>query len=197
MLKAMLLVFTLVTSVQSQPPFAAPKTEAQEVELALSAAPESLRAGAGVYVLATAGYKKVRESSNGLTCLVERSRPDTLEPICWDPEGTATIMPKTLAEAEWRAAGLSAAEVERRGNEGFATGRFRAPSRAGVAYMMSAQNYVFNGKSVVHYHPHVMIYAPYVTNAMIGADQKDPYQPWVLNEGSPHAYIIVVPGGMK
>jgi hypothetical protein len=61
--------------------------------------------------------------------------------------------------------------------------------------MMSAQNFVFNGQSVIHYHPHVMIYAPYVTNKMIGADQKDPYQPWVLNEGSPHAYIIVVPGG--
>lgn len=193
MLKRMSLVFTIVTAMQA-PQFTPPSNEAQEVALALSAAPESLRAGAGVYALGKSGYRKVRETTNGLTCLVERSRPDTLEPICWDREGTEAIMPKTLAEAEWRAAGLSAAEVERRGNEGFATGRFRAPSRAGVAYMMSAQNFVFNGQAVVHYHPHVMIYAPYVTNAMISADQKDPYQPWVLNEGSPHAYIIVVPG---
>jgi hypothetical protein len=37
-----------------------------------------------------------------------------------------------------------------------------------------------------------MIYAPYLTNKDIGATGKDPNAPWVLNEGSPHAYIIVV-----
>lgn len=191
------LIFLTALAVSSQRPFTPPATEAEEVTLALSAAPEGLRAGAAVYVLDKTGYRKFRDAANGLTCLVERSRPDSLEPICWDAEGAATIMPRVLAEAEWRAAGLDAAEVERRVNEGFATGRFRAPSRAGVAYMMSAQNFVFNGERVIHYHPHVMIYAPYVTNAMIGADQTDPYQPWVLNEGSPHAYIIVVPGRVK
>jgi hypothetical protein len=175
--------------------FTRPATETEEIALALSAAPASLRAGAGVHVMTATGYRKVRDTQNGLTCLVEQSRPDTQEPICWDPEGTATIMPAVLAAAEWRCAGADAATVERRVNEGFASGRFRPPSRAGVAYMMSAENYVFNGQSVIHYHPHVMVYAPYVTNAMIGADMKDPYQPWVLNEGSPHAYIIVVPGG--
>lgn len=191
-----LMVLTAL-AVSSQRPFTPPATETEEVTLALSAAPETLRAGAGVYVLDKTGYRKHRDATNGLTCLVERSRPDSLEPICWDAEGTAAIMPRVLAEAEWRAAGLDAAEVERRVNEGFATGRFRAPSRAGVAYMMSTQNFVFNGERVIHYHPHVMIYAPYVTNAMIGADQQDPYQPWVLNEGSPHAYIIVVPARTK
>ncbi|TAK16859.1 MAG: hypothetical protein EPO35_04435 [Acidobacteria bacterium] len=195
MLTVLPIVFVVATAVpfSQARQFTPPATESQEIELALSAAPETLRAGAGVYVLGTSGYKKVRETANGLTCLVERTRPDTLEPICWDPEGTATIMPKVLAEAEWRAAGIAAAEVERRTSEGFASGRFRAPTRAGVAYMMSAHNYVFNGERVIHYQPHVMIYAPYVTNKMIGADMKDPNQPWVLNEGSPHAYIIVIP----
>lgn len=199
MLTALPFVFAIATTVPvpQTPQFTRPATEAEEVALALSAAPESLRAGAGVYVLAQPGYKKVRDTSNGLTCLVERTRPDTLEPICWDPEGTATIMPKALAEAEWRAAGLDAADVERKVNEGFASGRFRAPARAGVAYMMSAHNYVFNGERVIHYQPHVMIYAPYVTNKMIGADMKDPNQPWVLNEGSPHAYIIVIPASRR
>ncbi len=37
-----------------------------------------------------------------------------------------------------------------------------------------------------------MFYAPYMTNADIGATGKDPNAPWILNEGSPHAYIIVV-----
>jgi hypothetical protein len=58
--------------------------------------------------------------------------------------------------------------------------------------MLSAENYVFNGQRVVKYHPHVMFYAPYLTNADIGANGKDPNAPWILNEGSPHAYMIVV-----
>jgi hypothetical protein len=169
-----------------------PANQAEEITLALSALPEPMRAGATVYTLGPKGYVKAREGTSGVNCLVERSRPDTQEPICWDREGSETIMPLTLARAEWRAAGASEAEIERRAGEGFAKGQFRAPRKAGVSYMLSAENYVFNGQRVVKYHPHVMIYAPYVRNADIGTTPGDPNAPWVLNEGSPHAYIIVV-----
>ncbi len=151
-----------------------------------------MRATAAVHVLGPKGYRKARDGSSGIHCLVERSRPDTQEPICWDKEGSETIMPVAYAEAEMRAAGVKDDEVERRVGEGFAKGRFRAPRRGGVAYMLSAENYVFNGQRVMRYHPHVMFYAPYATNADIGSNGKDPNAPWVLNEGSPHAYIIVV-----
>jgi hypothetical protein len=57
--------------------------------------------------------------------------------------------------------------------------------------MLSAENYVFNGERVIKYHPHVMSYAPYMTNADIGVTGTDPNAPWVLHEGSPHAYIII------
>ena len=173
-------------------PFARPATEADEIALALSALPEPLRADAGVYVLGPKGYRLARQGSSGIICLVSHDRPDTQEPICWDREGSETILPLALAKGEWRAAGVGEQEIERREHEGFARGTFRAPRRAGVAYMVSTENWVFNGQRVVKYHPHVMVYAPYVTNADIGATMKDPSAPWVLNEGSPHAYIIVV-----
>jgi hypothetical protein len=178
---------------QSHRAFTPPATEADEVALALAALPETLRGNASVYVLGKSGYRRVREGTSGLSCLVERSRPDTMEPICWDREGTESILPLVLAKAEWRAAGASDDEVKRRTDAGFASGKFRAPRRGGVSYMLSTENYVFAGDRVIKYHPHVMIYAPYVTNADIGATGKDPFAPWVLNEGTPHAYIIVVP----
>jgi hypothetical protein len=168
-----------------------PATEAEESALALSALPEPMRAGATVYVLGAKGYKKAKDGTSGVSCLVERSRPDTQEPICWDREGSDTIMPVVMAKAEWRAAGVAEAEITARVNDGFATGKFRAPRRGGVAYMLS-ENWVFNGQRVVKYSPHVMFYAPYLTNADIGSNGKDPHAPWILNEGSPHAYIIVV-----
>jgi hypothetical protein len=174
------------------PAMKAPATEAEEMALALGALPESMRATAAVHVLGPKGYKKAREGTSGINCMVERSRPDTQEPICWDREGSESIMPVAYAKAEWRAGGLKEDEVERRVADGFASGRFRTPRRGGVAYMLSTENYVFNGQRVIKYHPHVMFYAPYMTNADIGANGKDPNAPWILNEGSPHAYIIVV-----
>ena len=177
---------------QSPVPFTRPVTEAEEVALALSALPETMRAAATVYALGPAGYRKVREGTSGVSCLVERSRPDTQEPICWDREGSETIMPVAIDKAAWQAEGIAEAEIERRVAERFRNGTYRAPRRGGVSYMLSTENYVFNGQRVIKYVPHVMFYAPYLTNRDIGADGKDPMAPWVLNEGSPHAYIISV-----
>jgi hypothetical protein len=174
------------------PAFAPPATPAEEILLALSALPESMRSSATVHVLGPRGYEKVREGTSGVHCLISHDRPDTQEPICWDREGSETILPVKLDEASWRQAGVSETEIEARVAAGFQSGRYRAPRRSGVAYMMSSANWVFNGEKVIHYHPHVMMYAPYLTNADIGADGKDPNAPWILNEGSPHAYIIVV-----
>lgn len=169
-----------------------PLTREQEIDLALSAVPAHLRPAAAVYVLGKEGYALAREGGNGVTCLVGRERPDTQEPICWDREGTETILPVALEEGRLRAQGLSEEAVEAKIAEGFARGTFRAPRRAGIAYMLSQENHVWNGRQVVHYFPHVMIYAPYVTNADIGSDGKSPWMPWVLREGHPHAYIMVV-----
>ena len=186
-----LVLIVAAMALQAPPTFRRPATEAEEVVLALSALPEGMRAAAGVYVLGPTGYRQVRAGTSGVQCLVSRDRPDTQEPICWDREGSETILPLTLAKAEWRAAGASDEEITRREQAGFATGRFRSPRRGGVSYMLSDDNWVFNGERVIRYRPHVMTYAPYVTNADIGATRTDPLSPWVLNEGTPHAYIIV------
>lgn len=166
--------------------------KAQEASLAASAAPASLRDGVGLYLLGPEGYEEQRPSRNGLTCLVERGPEGTVEPICWDAEGTESILPVVREKAALRAKGLSEGDIDSAIADGFRTGRFRAPRRGGVAYMLSTENVVWNGERLVKYHPHVMVYAPYVTNADIGADGTDPWMPWVLNEGTPQAYIITV-----
>ena len=184
----------LMASQDPATPFKRPANEAEEIRMALSALPEGMRDAAGVYVLGAKGFVRARESRSGVNCLLSRSRPDTQEPICWDREGSETILPLALAKAEWRAAGASDDEIQKREHEGFATGRFRAPRKGGVSYMLSSENWVHNGQKVVKYFPHLMFYAPYATNADIGSDGKDPNAPWVLNPGTPHAYIIVVSG---
>ena len=68
----------------------------KEVALALSAGPEHLRQGAAVYALERNGFVKVRDGSNGFTCIVNRDHPLNQKPVCFDAEGTATILPKAL-----------------------------------------------------------------------------------------------------
>jgi len=164
----------------------------REIALAESAGPAGAVKAATIYLLGEAGYEIARSGTNGFSCLVVRSRPDTLEPICYDPEGTTTHLPADLAEARLRGEGKAEEAIGREMAEGFKTGAYRAPRRAGVAYMLSEENRVFNGEKVIPYPPHVMIYAPYVTNQDIGADFSSPWHPWVLEEGTPGAYIMVV-----
>src|ERR1700746_3518075 len=107
----------------------------KETDLALNAAPEHLRKSAGVYVLERHGFVKIRESTNGFTCIVNRDHPLSLKPVCFDAEGTATILPKILRVGELLMQGKAMSEINAEIAEGFRTGKYIAPRRSGVAYM--------------------------------------------------------------
>jgi hypothetical protein len=174
----------------------------KEIALALSAAPEHLRKGAGVYVLERSGFVKVRDSANGFTCIVNRDHPLNQKPVCFDAEGTATILPKILRVGELLMQGKSMSEINAEIAEGFRTGKYISPRRAGVAYMLSGDIRNFNPRTgkVESFPPHIMFYAPNLTNADLGttpeALAKDPTLPFVAYQG-PHGFIIVVNSDAK
>lgn len=178
----------------------------QEIELALSAGPEHLRSDATVYVFGKSGYTKIRSGGNGFTCMVNRdgnqAGDNHLKPTCWDPEGSATIVPITLRVGELLAQGKTADEIKQDIDAGFSAGRFRSPRKAGIAYMLKGDvQYDPKTKEVSNtsFPPHYMIYAPGVTNADIGmsidARKKYPSLPLVYSGysgGTRTAYIIVM-----
>ncbi len=167
--------------------------EAREIGLAKSAGLPAWTDGADIYILKRGGFQLARKGTNGFACMVQRDQADTLAPICYDPEGTAAILPRVLRETELREQGKSQQEIEADTKERFRTDVYRAPRRNGIAYMLSKENRVFNGERVIWFPPHLMFYAPYVKSADIGAaPQHMPQSPLVLHEGHPHAYIIVV-----
>ena len=189
---------TRANAVSAQPlPELLPREK--EIALALSAAPEHLRNDAGVYVLERNGFVKVRSSTNGFTCIVNRDHPLNQKPVCFDAEGTATILPKILRVGELLMRGKPMSEIDVEIAEGFRTGKYISPRRSGVAYMLSGDIRNFNPQTgkVESFPPHVMFYAPNLTNADLGttreALKKDPSLPFVAYEG-PHGYIIVLAG---
>jgi len=170
----------------------------KEVALALSACPPPVAAKAAVYVLDRAGYIKVRDGENGFTAIVQHAVPASQDPQCMDAEGTRTFLPRYLKVAEWRAQGKSADEIKRLVADAFAKGIFQPPTKPGIDYMLSTENFTPNAKGeVVHFPPHVMFYAPYLTNADLGlggplGPDGNPEGPaFVAGEGTPQALIIV------
>lgn len=170
----------------------------REITMALAAAPEHLRAGAGVYALDTAGFVRVRESTNGFTCIVNRDHPLSLKPTCYDAEGSATILPKVIQVGAWMMEGKSLQEIAQLVAAGFQSGRFISPRRPGVAYMLSGDIKNVNSRTgeVGSFPPHVMFYAPNLTNADIGStgDGRDGL-PFIAYQG-PHGYMIMMPASM-
>ena len=116
-----------------------------------------------------------------------------------DTEGTRTHLPRILKVAEWRAQGKGREEIQRFIADAFAQGVFQPPARPGLDYMLSTETLTPNEQGVIGpYPPHVMFYAPYLTNADLGVDRKNldsdgnPSGPaFVAGEGTPHALIIV------
>ncbi len=170
----------------------------RQIQLALSAAPPEIAPHATVYVLKSRGYVNARTGTNGFTCLVERQYPETLEPLCYDPEGSATILPARLYREELRTAGLPEEEVQRKVDAAYKTGRFQAPRKPGLAYMLSTQARVYDPhlKKIIQAPPHLMFYAPYATNKDVGGFWGQ-HLPFVIGEGQPDAYIIVIPALMS
>lgn len=168
---------------------------AEETRLALDAAPAHLRAGAGVYVLRERGFVRVRESSNGFTCLVNRDHPRALKPTCWDAEGTRTIVPRVLYEGELLMRGVSPSAIAREVADGFRTGRFAPPTRPGVAYMLSSgiRNVDHATGAERTFPPHVMFYAPGLTDADIGTGETVAEGMPFIDYQGPHGYMIVMP----
>jgi len=168
----------------------------QRIQLAESAAPPEISGSATVYVLERAGYVKVREGSNGFSCFVDRQNPLNLEPTCFDAEGSASTLPTRLFAEEQRAGGKSEEEITAAIAEGYKTGKFHAPRKPGIVYMMSDAGYLYVAASNQMYHlpAHLMFYLPYGSDKDIGSPPPAANMPHLIRAGQPDAVIIVVPG---
>jgi hypothetical protein len=148
----------------------------QQITLAESAAPAEVSSKATVYILGPKGYEKVREGTNGFSCFVGRHfvKPaeTTIEPACFDAEGSRTLLPAYLHGEELRISGKSEAEIKEDFVNGFKEGRYQYPSKPGFLYMMSNANRLSaipeHGTGI--FPPHLMFYAPNMTAQDIGFD---------------------------
>ena len=195
-----------------------------EIQLALSALPPHLSGDATVYVLnPEKGFEVARQGSNGFHALVARTgddtfrgtwplkeyRDDILYPISFDEAGAKAQMRVFFDAAEMQAKGTPPEELKRIIQDRYKTKYYQAPDRAGVSYMLSPilRTYVNpdeNENVATANIPHVMYYAPNISNDDIGAATPKPEQlryfsqhgrwpdtpyPFLILHG-PHGYIV-------
>jgi hypothetical protein len=172
----------------------------RQIALAESAAPAEVSSKATVYILGLKGFEKVREGINGFSCYVGRHfvKPTetTVEPTCFDAEGSRTTLIVRLREEELRSSGKSEAEIKADIANGYKEGRFKDPSKPGFLYMMSSENRL--GPTPDHgtasFPPHLMFYAPYMTTKDIGFDSQPQLEYLgMTHPGAADNLIVVLP----
>lgn len=187
---------------------------ALETDFALSALPPALRAEAAVYLLDPAtGYVLTRDGTSGIACLVERTvwemgdyRNDIYFPLCYDAAGVTTYLKVIMDAAKLRADGLGPAELKAEIQARYDRKIYQAPQKPGLSYMVGPVMRTA-GPPDMQIHtmpmPHLMFYAPGVTNADIGAkpDLADPASlahPFIDRQGNAEqSYMIQMVGATE
>jgi hypothetical protein len=184
----------------------------QQIALAESAAPAEVSSNATVYVLGPKGYEKAREGTNGFSCFVgrhfvkpaETTQPETtIEPQCFDAEGSRTLLLVYMHGEELRTNGKSEAEIKADVANGYKEGRYQYPSKPGFLYMMSSHNRLSaipeHGTGI--FPPHLMFYAPNMTTKDIGFDAKPGLDKLdylgMTHPGAGDNLIVVIPAASK
>ncbi len=185
-----------------------------ETRLALSAAPPALRPDATVFLLDPAtGFRLARQGSSGVTCLVQRTvwelsddRDDIYIPLCYDAAGTRTLLKVIMDAAALRADGLGGPALKAEIAGRWADGTYRAPEKTGVSYMVAPVFRTVGPPDMAvrtMAMPHVMIYAPGVSNADIGAkpdlaDHASLGVPFIDRQGiDEQSYVIQMLGSAE
>jgi hypothetical protein len=202
-----------ISEAASAPPSQANETTIEqmpaklETQFALSALPPAMRDQATVYLLdPKKGYQLSRQGTSGVTCLVERTareqadfRNDIYVPLCYDAEGSKTLLKVIMEVAALRNQGMSPvglkAEIENR----YKNKTYTVPERAGLSYMVAPimRTWMLPDWQVhTMPMPHLMFYAPNLTNEDIGAvPNSSLLYPFIFKEGiAEQSYLIQLIG---
>jgi len=178
-----------------------------EIALAKSAAPPNVSSRATVKILTPSGYQIAREGDNGFVCIVMRGwaaptyTPAQLRnlvydatvraPICFDPGAVRTVMPyyelRTRLGMESKTPDQIADAIQR----AYSKGELPKRDTASFAYMWSADQNL--GTGIGHWHPHMMIFAPYYDNSMLGGNEFGSPLPQVSDDAGTPFTVVVIP----
>ena len=187
------------------PPFSAYSMNREaEIALARSAAPDQISGRATVKILGISGYVVAAEGDNGFVCIVMRGwgaptytvptrdlvyDATVRAPICYDQVAARTVLPYQELRTKLAIEGKTPDQIAGGVQAAYAKAELPKMELA-FAYMFSADMNL--GPGVGHFHPHMMVFAPYYNNAILGGNSHDSMLPRNTDDkGTPFAVIVI------
>jgi len=181
-------------------------TAEAEVALARSAAPENVSARATIKILTASGYKVAAQGDNGFICLVMRgwSAPTytpaqfrdlvydagVRAPICFNPPAARQVLPYYELRSKLGMEGKTPDQISEAVQAAHAKGQLPRRDEVSFAYMWSADQNL--GTGIGHWHPHMMVFAPYYDNSWLGNNEFGGAFPQLSDDaGTPFAVVVI------
>jgi hypothetical protein len=138
-----------------------------EIQLAQSAAPDSISRDATILVLGRQGYETAVEGKNGFVCMVDRGwmaafdwpefwNPKVRAAGCLNPQAASSILPIAFLRSRMVMAGRSKAEILSAIKAAFENRQLPDLESGAMCYMMSKSAYLTDEGN--HNVPHLMFY---------------------------------------
>lgn len=178
-----------------------------EVSLAKSAAPASISEHATIKVFTSSGFRVVHEGDNGFVCIVMRGftgaptftplpvrtyiayDPKTRAPICFDPQAARSVLPYYEFKNKLGLEGKTPEQIAEAVQAAYKNGVIPERHEVSFAYMLSADQIL---GPAGHWHPHLMVFAPFYKNSMLGGNADSQHLPAVGDDsGTPFAVITI------
>jgi hypothetical protein len=139
-----------------------------EIQLARSAAPDSISRDATIVILGRQGYETAVEGKNGFVCMVGRSwtaavdwpefwNPKVRAADCMNPQSARSILPIVYLRARMVMAGHSKAEIMSAVKTAYEKKQLPEIESGAMDYMMSKSSYLTDEDG--HNLPHLMFYS--------------------------------------
>ncbi len=177
-----------------------------EITLAKAAAPAGISNRATIKVLTKSGYEVAHEGENGVVCMVMRGfsaptyspahfrdlvyDPTVHAPICFTPPAVRSAMPYYELRTKLALAGKTPDQIAEGIQAAYVRGELPKRDEVTFAYMWSAHQHL--GPGIGAWRPHLMVFAPYYDNAMVGGNEFGSALPQVTDDaGTPFAVVVI------
>ncbi len=162
----------------------AAQTPAAEVQIqqAVTALPEPMRAGASVLGYDGGALTWLRRGTNSMICLADDPAREGFSAACYHKD----LEPFMARGRELRAAGVTRLdEVNAARLADIEAGRLKMPERP-------ASLFVTSGDTAESARPRQVIYVPYATEETTGIPaQPSRTRPWLMAPGTPWAHVMI------
>jgi hypothetical protein len=177
-----------------------------EIALARTAAPASISDRATIKILTKSGYEVAREGDNGAVCMVMRGfsaptytpsqfrdlvyDPHIHAPICFTAPAARSAMPYYELRTTLALGGMTPDQIAQALETAYVNGKLSKRDAVTFAYMWSAHQHL--GSGINAWHPHMMVFAPYYENAVVGGSAFGSPLPQVSDDaGTPFAVVVI------